>query len=50
MGRDAADYLLPWQKYSTYFYPNFLSVSQLIIPQRTLSASLFWEGNLVSAA
>ena len=37
---DLADNLLPWRKYSTYFYPRFLSVSQLIIPQRTFSKSL----------
>lgn len=36
---DLADNL-PWQKYSTYFYPRFLPVSQLIIPQRTFFKSL----------
>lgn len=37
---DLIDNLPPWWKYSTYFYPRFLSVSQLIIPRRTLSKSL----------
>lgn len=37
---DLIDNLLSWWKYSTYFYPCFLSVSQLIIPQRTFFKSL----------
>lgn len=37
---DLTDNLLPWRKYSAYFYLHFLSVRQLIIPQKTFSNSL----------